>query len=234
MGEVEQRRHIVKRLISRVALSVAPLWWKRMSELYYWKAAKRREQVLGNDHYKPFYTDHFGLDESFYQGKVILDIGCGPRGSLEWANMAARRMGLDPLADQYLKLGAREHRMDYLCAPSEQIPLPDATCDVVFSFNSLDHVEDVDASVREIARVTKPGGRFLLIVEVNHEPTDCEPHCITPAFVDQLAPAFICEDLRVHAVGEGGVYASLKNAAPVSDPRAHTALGYLSASFRRA
>lgn len=230
----ENQRHPLKRLISKVAMSVAPLWWKRLSELYYWKAAVRREKVLGNEHYQPFYTSYFDLDESFYQGKTILDIGCGPRGSLEWAHMAARRMGLDPLAAEYLKLGASQHRMEYLCAPSEHIPLPEASCDVVFSFNSLDHVEDVDASLREIVRVTKPGGRFLLIVEVNHAPTDCEPHCITPALVHQLAPDFVCEHLRVHRVGQGGVYATLKSTQAVADPMTFTEEGYLSASFRRA
>jgi len=233
MSETEARRHPLKKLVAKVAMSLAPLWWKRLSELYYWKAVVRRERVLGNTHYKPFYTTYFGLEDGFYAGKTILDIGCGPRGSLEWAHMAERRMGLDPLADQYLKLGARHHRMEYICAPTERIPLPDGSCDVVFSFNSLDHVEDVDAAVAEITRVTKVGGLFLLIVEVNHEPTDCEPHRITPDFGDRLAPAFTCESLRVHAVGEGGVYATLEKGTPVPDPRAHADLGYLSASFRR-
>jgi hypothetical protein len=30
-------------------------------------------------------------------------------------------------------------------------------------------------------RVLKPGGRLLLITEVNHEPTLAEPNCILPA-----------------------------------------------------
>ena len=28
-------------------------------------------------------------------GMRVLDVGCGPRGSLEWATMAARRVGID-------------------------------------------------------------------------------------------------------------------------------------------
>src|SRR4029079_10710133 len=100
-----------------------------------------------------FYTSHFGLSASDYAGKRILDIGCGPRGSLEWADMTAERVGLDPLADEYLKLGAKNHKMSYVAAPSEKIPFPDGHFDVVCSFNSLDHVDDIPTTINKIIRV---------------------------------------------------------------------------------
>ena len=98
---------------------------KEESELKYWKTRKEEEDKLGNDHYKFFYTENFGLSDEFFEGKRILDIGCGPRGSLEWADMTAERVGLDPLADEYLKLGASEHNMRYVKAYSEAIPFDD-------------------------------------------------------------------------------------------------------------
>src|SRR5262245_31191578 len=121
--------------------SIAPIQWKELNELRYWKKVKGTEGKLTNKHYKPFFTEHFGLDESYYTGKIILDIGCGPRGSLEWATLAQRRIGLDPLAKEYRRLGTEQHRMEYIDAPSENIPLADGLCDVVTSFNSLDHVQ---------------------------------------------------------------------------------------------
>ena len=66
----------------------------------------------------------FDLEPSFYEGKRILDIGCGPCGSLEWADMAAERVGLDPLVPQSMELGAKKHEMTYVAAPSEKIPFP--------------------------------------------------------------------------------------------------------------
>lgn len=54
---------------------------KGMHELSYWKNIKAKEGVLSNRHYMYFYTTHFGLDEAFYKGKKILDIGCGPRAA---------------------------------------------------------------------------------------------------------------------------------------------------------
>ncbi len=133
---------------------------KRFNELIYWSQRKKAETVLSNRHYKYFYTTHFGLDETYYKNKIILDVGCGPRGSLEWASMAMRRIGLDPLADEYLKLGADQHKMEYICSPSENIPVNNAECDAVFSFNSLDHVENVEKTLDEIKRITRPAEFF--------------------------------------------------------------------------
>ena len=95
---------------------------KEFFELYYWKYKKTKEKQLGNSHYKFFFTTYFSLDEKFYRDKTVLDIGCGPRGSLEWANMAKERIGLDPLADKYLKLGAENHQMTYVNGYTEELP----------------------------------------------------------------------------------------------------------------
>ncbi len=37
--------------------------------------------------------------------------------------------------------------------------------DLVFSISTLEHVQDVDATLSEIARVLKPGGQALLTFE---------------------------------------------------------------------
>jgi len=208
--------------------------WKEYHELRYWKARKNAEGVLKNTWYEYFYTTHFGLDATYYTNKVLLDIGCGPRGSLEWASMAARRIGLDPLAGEYLKLGAAAQQMEYIDAPSEQVPLPDAACDAIFSFNSLDHVEDVDRTISEIIRVTRPGGIFLLLVEVNHPPTFCEPHQLHPVgLLDALQPAFRCETLDVYRPTAANLYLSVRAGELFSEPQQTHEPGYLSARFVR-
>jgi len=146
-------------------------------EMDFWKERYKEEGGrLKNDHYKWLYVDYWGFEESFYEGKRVLDIGCGPRGSLEWADMAAERVGLDSLVDRYRELGIEHHKMSYCASPIESAPFPDGHFDVVASINSLDHVDDADLAIKSIARLTKPGGTFLLMVEVLHDPNVCEPH----------------------------------------------------------
>lgn len=222
-------------LTSVIAERMAPTHWKQFNELHYWKRRKSIEGTLSNDHYQYFYTKCFGLEPGFYEGKVVMDIGCGPRGSLEWADMAWRRIGVDPLANEYLALGARMHRMEYLPAPAESIPIGDSACDIVASFNSLDHVANVERVIAEMKRVTRAGGTLLLMVEVNHPPTACEPHELSPdKLISWLAPEFTCVAVEVvKPAGSGGIYESVLADAKVDRASWATTRGFLVARFSR-
>ena len=169
----------VAKPVFRVVRPIIPtpllLWFKEYSEMRFWRGLYTAEKKLANDHYEYFYSTFFSLSKEWYAGKKILDVGCGPCGSLEWADMAASRTGLDPLADQYKAFGIDKHKMSYVTAPVENIPFDNEALDVICSFNSLDHVEDIDKAIEEIFRVLKPGGSFLIIVEVNHKARPTEP-----------------------------------------------------------
>jgi ubiquinone/menaquinone biosynthesis C-methylase UbiE len=148
---------------------------KLRAEFDWWRRQRALEGDLEHIYYERLFTEPFSLPRSYYHGRSILDVGCGPRGSLEWADDARERVGLDPLADRYQSLGADRHRMRYVNARGEAIPFEDGRFDVVSAFNGLDHVEDLRRVASEITRVTAPGGLVLLIVEVNHQPTITEP-----------------------------------------------------------
>ena len=161
-----------------------PGWLRRQedekgdAEFAYWTERKETAGPLeeGAHHYRSIFTDQFGLDYEFFAGKRMLDIGCGPRGSLTWAGNATERVGLDPLVARYATLQQGDHGMDYVESGAEQIPFPDGHFDVVSTINSLDHVESVEGAIAEITRVTRSGGSLLLLVDVGHDPTPTEPH----------------------------------------------------------
>ena len=96
---------------------VAPLSGRNFTNSSTGKEIGRTEGSLANTHFKYFYTAHFGLTDGDYAGKFVADIGCGPRGTLEWATMASRRVGVDPLANGYVRLGASRHKMEYINTP---------------------------------------------------------------------------------------------------------------------
>jgi len=182
---------LTKRVGGAIFRTVLPVAHKHRAELTYWRGRYDDENgQLGNAHYEPLYTMVFGLATADFAGKTVLDIGCGPRGSLEWADMVKERVGLDPLADEYLKLGAARHKMKYVKAPSERIPFSDGYFDIVTCLNALDHVDDLDATIAEVKRVTRPGGLFLLSTEIDHPPTSTEPVTITAEALRHFEPEF--------------------------------------------
>lgn len=210
-----------------------PVSVKQHYEMKYWRSKKASEGELSNVHYEHFYTNHFEIDKNYYVDKTILDIGCGPRGSLEWADNASRRIGLDPLANKYLQLGAKHHNMEYISSPSENIPLSSESCDAVFSFNSLDHVDNLQKTADEISRVTKKGGIFLLLVEVNHPPTVCEPHGLTPQIIIELfQDTFKIDRLNLFKPTiEHSMYESVLDNEIFDDPYSSSEIGFFSVKF---
>ncbi len=166
---------------------------KRQKEFYewlFWKFKKIKEKRLTNHHYEYFFTQYFDLTIEDYQDKKVMDIGCGPRGSLEWAKITSERVGLDTLADRYVKMEGKYHQMKYVQGGAEKIPFPDNYFDYISSFNSLDHVDDLNLSIAEIKRSLKSGGRFLLIADIHSYPTICEPSAFSWDIVEQFKPEF--------------------------------------------
>ena len=100
------------------------------------------------------------------QGKKLLDVGCGG-GFLceEFAGIGFDVTGIDPSRNTIRAAG--EHaaqsglRIGYLEGRAEAIPFGGSSFDYVSCCDVLEHVDDVNTAISEIARVLKPGGRFF-------------------------------------------------------------------------
>lgn len=192
--------------------------FKHKSELKFWSKKVNEEKTLkqlsSGQPYEKFYVTDLGFNREDFEDKNILDIGCGPRGSLEWANMANLRIGLDPLVNDYFALdgGTIFHDMKYVRAYSEDMPFANELFDFVFSINSLDHVDDLDETVYEIKRVLKVGGYCGIIVDANHKPTSCEPITISLDLKEKFYPEFeLIEEKVFEVVHKTGFRDNLDN-----------------------
>lgn len=130
----------------------------------------------------PLFEEHFKRYRFFDEMKEtlnigprtrVLDVGCGISTVLHFVE--GERYGIDPLADEYRKIYAYPGGIDVRKGLSEDIPFPDEFFDVVFCTNVLDHVEAPDKTVSEVRRVLKPGGYFVLTVEVFPEKVKRDP-----------------------------------------------------------
>jgi SAM-dependent methyltransferase len=82
----------------------------------------------------------------------ILDVGCGPKPYYPFfAEVASDYVGVDVV----------ENPAAELRGAVEALPVDDASFDVVLCTQVLEHADDPAAAVRELRRVTRPGGRVL-------------------------------------------------------------------------
>jgi len=189
----EKLKQWLPKPVRAAAKACLPACWvpkpdKHGAELCFWEGWVNQQGLNPEtDYYRKFMMSMGAIEnQSFFDDRVCLDIGCGPKGSLTWLTNARAALGLDPLADAYTRFGIDGHRMTYLWGPAEHIPLPSGYVDVVFSMNSLDHVDDLSAACKEIRRVLKPGGHFIGSLNLNELTTPTEPWTLTEALLDKL------------------------------------------------
>ena len=100
------------------------------------------------------------------QPASILDVGCGTGKLLRQARSywpQAHLIGVDPARGMIEMAQRLTPTTTFLTGMAEALPLRDASVDLAFSTISFHHWQDQAAGVREIARVLRPGGYFLLV-----------------------------------------------------------------------
>jgi demethylmenaquinone methyltransferase/2-methoxy-6-polyprenyl-1,4-benzoquinol methylase len=103
-------------------------------------------------------------------GSRLLDAGCGlgvdiaalaprvrPGGAVVGLDLSERMLGL--ARQRYGEVDA----VEFKAGSVESIPFPDGTFDGAFAMRTLQYLNDPAVGVRELARVTRPGGRVVLV-----------------------------------------------------------------------
>jgi ubiquinone/menaquinone biosynthesis C-methylase UbiE len=103
-----------------------------------------------------------------YPGATVLDLACGTgfaaRAAAAQAGPTGRVFGAD-INEPMLRVATAHHPrhypdIEFTAAPADKLPYPDASFDAVVCQQGAQFFPDLDAALRETARVTRPQGRF--------------------------------------------------------------------------
>jgi SAM-dependent methyltransferase len=109
----------------------------------------------------PAFADAVGVGE----GTKVLDVGCGPGGLTR--ELVARTgvehvAAIDPSPQFAAACRERFPGADVRDGGAEQLPWEDGTFDAALASLVIGFMRDADAGIREMARVTRPGGTVAL------------------------------------------------------------------------
>jgi SAM-dependent methyltransferase len=144
---------------------------------------------------------HFLGDDDLSDARVV-DLGCST-GFIadEFRRAGAATVGVDIDVPGLADARARCRETGFLCADGEQLPLPDASVDIVVFNHIYEHVVDPDAVMREIERVLGPEG--IVYLGLGNKWGVIEPHYRLP-FLSWLPPGLA--DRYVSGTRRGTAY----------------------------
>ncbi len=94
-------------------------------------------------------------------GKTVVDVGCGDGSISERIRLEGNDVtGLD--FAEALGAARRYPKVKTQAGEAHRLPFPDASFDVCFAGEIIEHYEDPDSLVKEWTRVLKPGGSLIV------------------------------------------------------------------------
>ena len=102
---------------------------------------------------------------SIAPGKTILDIASGEGyGSAMLAKNADKVIGVDISVEavNHARKRYKKDNLEYMVGSCIEIPLPDASVDVIVSFETIEHHDQHEQMMREFKRVLRPQGILLI------------------------------------------------------------------------
>jgi ubiquinone/menaquinone biosynthesis C-methylase UbiE len=102
-------------------------------------------------------------------GGKLLDVGCGTGFIVDLAKPHfASITGVDVTPAMMGRINTADHDVTLIETSAETLPLEDQSFDAATAYSVLDHLENPDLVLAEVARVLKPGGQFYLDLAPNY------------------------------------------------------------------
>lgn len=124
------------------------------------RVEERARASLGQSEAAIYEMVAVALKERGIKGEMLVDVGCGVGNLWPFVRQYfARYVGIDVVRYEGFPAEAEFRQVDL---DTGHAPLPDDCADVVAAVETIEHLENPRAFMRELARLCKPGGWVLV------------------------------------------------------------------------
>lgn len=123
--------------------------------------------------YGEYATNMLGIDTlNLRKEMTIVDIGCGTGSALRHAYEIVTEgtlIGVDPvprmveIAKEATECSSAQGQITFYEGAAEKLPLDEGIADCVLAFDSFDHWKNQALGLKEVSRILKPNGYFVVV-----------------------------------------------------------------------
>lgn len=135
------------------------------------------------------------------RGRLVLDVACGTGYGASILRAAGAEMviSLDVSRDA-LQFGCSRYSIIPTCCDAQCLPLNTSSCDAVVSLETIEHLPDPIAFVRELKRVLRGGGELLITTPNAVRSPGTNPYHLTEMTIDELRGILDSEGFHVTGI----------------------------------
>ncbi|MCF7834543.1 class I SAM-dependent methyltransferase [Candidatus Gracilibacteria bacterium] len=122
------------------------------------------ESFWGNKRFADHY-ERYDFAKNYCKDKVVLDIASGSGyGSFILSKRAKKVIGVDISQESidYCKKNIKNGNLEFVTGNGKNIPLEDNSCDLIVSFETIEHILEYDNFLSELKRVLQHGGKLII------------------------------------------------------------------------
>jgi 2-polyprenyl-3-methyl-5-hydroxy-6-metoxy-1,4-benzoquinol methylase len=154
---------VIRRVVAPLAARGA--WYVTETRAFFACRAATWDAKFGDD--LPAYCAAV-TEAGIRHGGVVVDVGCGTGRALPALRMAVGPSGavialdITPEMLAVARPAATLAAASLVLADARALPFPAGSLDAIFAAGLVNHLPDTEAGLRELARVTRPGGLLVL------------------------------------------------------------------------
>lgn len=135
-----------------------------MGKKNFYNHSDRYYEVLKNEP-KSYYQEFIDFVKFYLPEKdiKIIDLGCGTGQSSDYLAQAGYRVTGFDYSQRFIDYAKNNFsKAEYIQGDAEKMQIADGSYDALVTFNTVEHLTNLESCLREMIRVVKPGGKLII------------------------------------------------------------------------